>query len=243
MIGLIFKYGVILQLIAIVHFVRRRPDGYWLWIILVGGALGALAYIAIEAIPDFVLLRGAFDVFPRRKRIKELQAAVIDNPSVGNYEELGDLYLDNKQYAQARECLDRVIASHAATPDPFYRRALAEHHLGDLKAALADLDEVFKRDPRYDYQRAAALRAYIVGQLGDRERAAELFEEVTQTSTLSETQYNYAALLADLGRDEEARDWANRILAKRAAMPNYQRRMERPWFRKAKALLKKLHRP
>jgi hypothetical protein len=240
MIGLIFKYGVILQLIAIVHFVRRRPDGYWLWIILVGGGLGALAYIAIEAIPDFVLLRGAFQVFPRRKRIKELQAAVVDNPSVGNYEELGDLYLDDKQYARARECLDRVVNSRVDSPDPFYRRALAAYHLGDLKAALADLDEVFNRDPRYDYQRAAALRANIVGRLGDRERAAQLFADVTETSTLSETQYNYAVLLADLGRDEEARDWANRILAKRASMPNYQRRMERPWFRKAKGLLKRL---
>jgi hypothetical protein len=243
MIGFIYKYGVILQLIAIVHFVRRRPDGYWLFIILVGGGLGALAYIVIEAIPDFVLLRGAFQMFPRRKRIKELQAAVIDNPSIGNYEELGDLYLDDKQYAQARECLDRVVSSRTAqadSPDPLYRRALAAYHLGDLKAALADLDEVFNRDPRYDYQRAAALRAYVVGQLGDRERAAQLFAEVTETSTLSETQYNYAVLLADLGRDEEARDWANRILAKRASMPNYQRRMERPWFRKAKALLKRL---
>src|SRR3954453_1356829 len=108
MLGLFYPYGVILQAVAIVHFVRRRPDGYWLWIILIGGGLGALAYIAAEVIPDVGLLRGAFQVFPRRKRINELQAAIIDNPSVGNYEELGDLYLDDKQYVKARECLDRV---------------------------------------------------------------------------------------------------------------------------------------
>ena len=35
---------------------------------------------------------------------------ILDNPSIGNYEELGDLYLDDGQFARARECFDRVIA-------------------------------------------------------------------------------------------------------------------------------------
>ena len=92
MLGLFYPYGFLIQAIAILHFVRRRPDTFWLWIILMGGALGALVYIVIEVLPDAGLLRGAFQVFPRRKRIKELEAAIFDNPSVGNYEELGDLY-------------------------------------------------------------------------------------------------------------------------------------------------------
>ena len=51
------------------------------------------APIVVEVIPDAGLLRGTFQVFPRRKRIKELEGLVLDNPSVGNWEELGDLYL------------------------------------------------------------------------------------------------------------------------------------------------------
>ena len=98
MFGLFYPYGILLQALAIVHFVRRRPNTYWLWIILMFGGLGALAYILVEVIPDAGLLRGAFQVFPRRKRIKALEAAIIDNPSVGNYEELGDLYLEDGQF-------------------------------------------------------------------------------------------------------------------------------------------------
>src|SRR3989442_2084479 len=108
MLGIFYPYGIVLQAIAILHFVRRRPDTYWLFIILMGGAIGALAYIFIEVIPDARLLRGAFEVFPRRQRIKALEAAIVDNPSIGNYEELGDLYLDDLQFARARECFDRV---------------------------------------------------------------------------------------------------------------------------------------
>jgi hypothetical protein len=41
-------WGFLLQGIAIVHFIRRRPDTYWLFIIFIGGWLGALVYIAVS---------------------------------------------------------------------------------------------------------------------------------------------------------------------------------------------------
>jgi hypothetical protein len=242
MIGLFFQYGIILQALAILHFVRRRPDTFWLWVILIGGGLGALAYIVAEVVPDVGLLRGTFQGFSRRKRIKELEAAIIDNPSIGNYEELGDLYLDDRKYGKARECFDRVISSRTESADPFYRRALAAIELGDLQQAADDLSRVVQMDPRYDYQRAAGLLGHVLGKLGRNEQAAACFAEVTQTSTLSETQYNYAAFLAATGQPSEAREWAERIQAKKRTMPAYIKRRERPWFRKAGALLKRLPR-
>ena len=239
MIGLFYPYGFLLQAIAILHFVRRRPDTFWLWIILMGGALGALVYIVIEVIPDAGLLRGAIQVFPRRQRIRALEAAIVDNPSIGNYEELGDLYLDDRQFEKARACYDKVIA-RADAIDPRYRRGLAEIELGDFAAAAADLRAVTAQDAKYDYQRAAGLLAHALARLGQRDEAAALFADVTETSTLSETQLNYAVFLADTGRAGEARAWVERILRKKATMPDYIRRRERPWFRKAKALLKRL---
>jgi len=237
--GLFFPYGIILQALAILHFVRRRPDTYWIWIILMFGGVGALIYMALEVVPDAGLLRGSFQVFPRRKRIRELQGLVLDNPSIGNYEELGDLYLDDQQFARARACFDRVLAKSGSI-DPFYRRALCELALQDFPAAAADLQQVIAREPKYDYQRAAGLTAHALAKLGQREKAEALFAHVTKTSTLSETEYNYACFLVDEGRASEAREWAERILRKKATMPDYIRRRERPWFRKARALLKRL---
>jgi hypothetical protein len=240
--GIIYPYGIVLQAIAILHFVRRRPQTYWIWIILMFGGIGALIYIAVEVIPDAGLLRDTFQVFPRRKRVKHLEGLVLDNPSFGNYEELGDLYLDDRQFARARECFDRVLA-RTDSIDPFYRRALCEMALDDFTAAAADLEQVIAREPKYDYQRAAGLRAHALARIGEREQAGALFATVTHTSTLSETQYNYACFLEAEGRSVEAREWAERILRKRATMPDYIRRLERPWFRKARALLKRLPRP
>ena len=236
----LFSYGIILQVIAIAHFIRRRPESYWLWIVLFGGGLGALVYLMVEAVPDLGLLRGTFQVFPRRKRIKELEAMVMDNPAAGNYEELADLLREDGRFARARECYDKAISTRTDSPDPFYRRAICALELGDYAKATADLERAVSFDPKYDFQRAPGLLAHALAKTGQTERAGKLFEEVTRISTLSETQYNYACFLAGQGRAEEAREWAKRILSKKPNMPRYLRRRERPWFRKAEALMKQL---
>jgi hypothetical protein len=235
-----YSFGFIFVAIAIVHFIRRRPDNYWLWIIIMGGGLGALIYICIEVIPDLGLLRQSFRVFSHRKRIQQLELTVLDNPSAGNYEELADLYLEQKKFAKARECYDRAISSRTDSPDPFYRRGLCELELNDFAAAASDLERVVNKDRNYDYQRAAGLLAYAWFRNNQETQAANLFEQVTETSTLSETQFNYAQFLAVQGKTSEARQWAQRVLGKKATMPRYLKRRERPWFRRASILLKKL---
>ena len=239
--GLFYPWGFILQALAILHFVRRRPETYWLWIILIGGALGAFVYIVAEVVPDASLLRSAYDGMGLRRRIRDLEAAVLDNPSVGNLEELADQYLDDGRFARARELYDKVIASGRANSlDPYYRRGLAEIRLEDFPAALADLDKVVSQDRKYDFHRAIGLLAHAHARAGDPDTADALFRDATAISTLSETYYNYATFLAGRQRTAEAREWAERILAKKPTMPRYLRRRERPWFRKATALLKQL---
>src|SRR5919204_6090662 len=233
-----YPYGILLQITAIIHFIRRRPENYWLWIIILGGGLGALVYIFVEVIPDLGLLRGTFQGFPRRKRINELQALILDNPSAGNYEELADLYLQEKKYDVARQCYDKAISSRTDHADPFYRRALCALELGDFAAAVPDLERVMGFDPKYDYHRARGLLAHAYARTGETDKAQKIFSEVVQISTLSETQYNYACFLAEQGKAAEAREWVQRILNKKATLPGYLKRKERPWFRKAAALLR-----
>jgi hypothetical protein len=239
LISLFYPWGFVLQVLAMVHFFRRRPDTYWIYIILFGGAIGAIAYILVEVLPDATLLRHSFDSFGRRKRISHLEALVLQNPSPGNYEELADLYLEDGKYARARECYDKAITSRSDI-DPIYRRGVAEIQLGDFPAAVKDLEYVTAKDPKYDLHRAIALLAHAYANTGEPAKADALFRQATEISTASETYLNYAAFLASENRNAEAREWAAKVLAKKPAMPMYLKRRERPWFRKARALLKKL---
>ena len=234
---LLYPWGFLLQAIAIAHFIRRRPDTYWIFIILFLGAPGAIIYLAVEGLPDLRLLGQSFKVFPRRKRIHELEAAIYDNPSAGNYEELGDLYMDDGRLAEARAAFGKAIAARSDTPDPFYRHGVCALYLGDAAAAIPDLERVVAKDPDYDFDRAQGLLAHAYALTGQKEKAEMLFRQVTVTSTLSETYLNFADLLASEGRNAEAREWAQKVLDKKPNMPGYLRRRERPWFRRAKEFL------
>ena len=99
---------------------------------------------------------------------------------------------------------------------------------------------VTSRDAKYDFHRAVALLAHAYANTGRPDVADALFRQATELSTSSETYFNYATFLASQNRTAEARQWAERTLGKKPTMPRYLQRRERPWFRKARALVKRL---
>lgn len=229
-------FGILLMVLALMHWVKTRPDTYWIFIILFLGPIGSVIYLVVEALPQ-MRDPDLFKVFPRRRRIRELQGIVQDNPSAGNYEELGQLYIDDGKWQKARDAYNRAISARTDSPDPFYRRAVAEIELGDYQAAVPDLERVMQSDRTYDFQRAAGLLAHAYAKTGQPERAAELFAEAMKTSTLTETQFHYAEYLAQQGRKAEAKDMLQRILAKRRTQPGFLKRRERKWYWLTRRLL------
>jgi tetratricopeptide (TPR) repeat protein len=101
-----------------------------------GGFLGAGVYIVAEVLPDLGLLRGVFQGFGRRSRIQIVETQILDNPSAANYEELGELYKDQKQFAKARESFTNAIAARSDSVYTFYYRAQASLGMGDFAAAI-----------------------------------------------------------------------------------------------------------
>jgi hypothetical protein len=237
---LFYPWSLIIQGLAILHFIRRRPETYWLYIIIFLGPIGAIVYLFAEALPDVGLVSNSFKAFPRRKRIGQVRLAILDNPSGGNYEELANLLMDDGKLQLAREAFDKAINARVDTLDAFYRRGVCAIQLGDAAGALPDLERVVGKDADYDFRRAAGLLAHAYAQTGEKEKAEALFRKVVALSTLSETYLNFADLLASQGHNTEAREWARKVLDKKPTMPGYLRRRERPWFRRASKILKRL---
>ena len=51
-LSVLLPWGILLQVLAVLHFIRRRPDTFWLWIIIFFGPPGAFIYILMEVVPD-----------------------------------------------------------------------------------------------------------------------------------------------------------------------------------------------
>jgi hypothetical protein len=169
---LFYPWGFLVQIFAIVHFFRRRPEGYWFYVILFLGWPGAAVYVLAEVLPDLSLLRGAFQGFGRRSRIQKVESDILDNPSPANYEELGELYKDQGQYAKGREAFTHAISARGDSIYTFYSRGQCSLAMNDLAAAIPDLQKVVVGDRKFDYYRAAGLLADAYARTGQLERAS-----------------------------------------------------------------------
>jgi len=228
--------GLILIAIALVDFIRRKPDTYWLFIIIFLGPIGSAIYIFMEMVPSLRANRGQIAWLERRRRISRLELETRENPTAGNFEELGMLYLDAGDFARAKKAYDEALARRTDSVDTFYRRAICATELGDFQTAVSDLEQVVRKDINYDFGRALGLYANALYKTGDTEHAGAVFGEAAKINSSSEFMVQYADFLGSQGRKDESREWAKRVLEKRALMPDYQRRRERRWLRRAAEL-------
>ncbi|MGC1616919.1 MAG: hypothetical protein WA765_00375 [Candidatus Acidiferrum sp.] len=51
-----------------------------------------------------------------------MEIQILDNPFAANYEELGEIYKDQEEFAKAREAFTKAIAAHSDSVYPFYYR-------------------------------------------------------------------------------------------------------------------------
>lgn len=174
---------------------------------------------------------------------------ILDNPSAGNYEELGELNLEEKKFQKAREAFTKAIEAYGTrrasgsqndTLHTYYGRAKSVLGLNDYAAAIPDLERVACSDLKFDYYRAAGLLGDAYARTGEMQKAAQWYAPAVQYSTTPETLYNYAWFLKADGKTQEAQEWIEKLMAKRRTLPTFMQRVARPWFRKGKALKKEL---
>ena len=162
------------------HFIRRRPDGIWLWVMSSSGRLGRSSTSSWRSCPTSGCcgsLRGLrtpqADLASRRPRPAE--------PRRRKLRRARRPYLRRGSSARARECYDKAITPRAEDLDPIYRRGVAEVHLGDFAAAVQDLEVVAAARPEIRLHRAIALLAHAYANTGQTD-GGNAFRQATQMS-------------------------------------------------------------
>jgi hypothetical protein len=233
-----WTFSILFQLLMLLHFFRRRPEGYWFFIIIFLGPLGALIYFVIEVIPDLRVKPPAIARFERGRRRRWLEHMAGEAPSVETLQELGEIYAAEGEHERAIELFSRVLKRDPDAREALYGRGKSLVAMGRIDEAIADLDPVARAEPAYRFYDAYLTLAECYERAGRDEAAAAAYREILGRTTVSHAYYNYGCLLARLGQPDAARDMMRQILAKKPTLPRYLRRQERPWFHKAEAFLK-----
>jgi hypothetical protein len=219
----------------------RRQEWIWAFFIFFGYGIAAILYffMVYRAAPSATRgfeLPGAFD----RKRIKQLQAQIHHLDKAHHHSQLGDIYFQKGKLEQAEAC---YRAAMERDPQDIDTRA----HLGQCLLrqkrpleARSLLEDVVAENPKHDYGYSQMALAETLVALGEPDAAFKMWLKVTENHSYPRAKVQLAELYLAGNQPELARSQLNEVVTDDAHAPDFQRRRDRVWVRRAKALLRKL---
>ncbi len=123
----------------------------------------------------------------------------------------GGYYREGGRYAEAIADFTRGIELAPTAAYPYYQRGWCYELSGDDDKAMEDYNAGIDVDKTYPY--IFLMRGELYRKRGDMERANADFEEVIKQDTVTESGSCRQYALHFLGRDEEALEWMERIIA------------------------------
>lgn len=233
-----------LVLYCLFDYNKRRPEFFWLWLILVFHPFGALGYFVIHVLPEFISGSGR-SIFAQlnpkdRQEYRRLLSRFGEDSPLGHVEQLMLLSTKYGQPADTLRYAEIVLAREPQSLAARYAAGLASWRKRDLPSAETYLRQVVQADPKHDYGLAYLALAEVLAESGKKSEALAAFEQVVRQSSFLEGRYYYASLLHEAGRSAEARQVLEDLLRSAADTPQFRRREDRGWVRKARGLLRKV---
>jgi tetratricopeptide (TPR) repeat protein len=228
------------QIWMFIDAVRQR-EYVWAALIIFGWGLAALWYYlwvyrgSGSATRGFEL-PGAFD----KKRMKELESKIHYLDKAHHHSQLGDIYFQKGKLEKAEGC---YRAAMERDPQDIDTRA----HLGQALLRLKRpaeakplLEGVVAENPKHEYGYSLMALAEALTALGEKDAALGIWKRVTANNMYPRAKVQLAQLYAERNEPGLARTELQEVLADDSHAPTYQRKRDKIWIQRARALIKKV---
>ena len=243
--SLLFVLMIIVQVALIIHVVKTGRNQIWIWVLALLSLPGAIAYIAVEILPELLRsrtaqrtargLRKAMDP-GRDLRRYESEARVTSN--VASRQRYAQELVRHQRYDEAiGQYREALTGLYEHDPNLMLGLAQAQFGKGDASGARATLDELIQRNPDFRSPAGHLLYARALEAEGNLPKALEEYAVLAPSYPGAEASVRYAQLLQAQGRRPEAQKVARELLEQARIAPGHYRRAQRPWLDAAQRLL------
>ncbi len=242
----LFLISLLIQIALIIHVIKTGRNTIWIWVLALPyiALPGAIAYIAIELLPDLFRSRTAQRTARGLKRAMdptadlrryENEARVTGNvASRQRYaEELARAGRYEDAISQFREALSGL---YEHDPNLMLGLARAQFEKGDATAARTTLDDLIRFNPDFKSPVGHLLYARSLEAEGNIQKAMEEYSTLATSYPGAEAAVRYAQLLKSQGRGEEAGKVARDLLEQARIAPAHYRRAQKSWLDAAQRL-------
>jgi hypothetical protein len=207
-----FIVTILVQIVCVVHLIRNNRPSLWLWAIILLPIAGSAAYAVVEILPGL----------GQRREVRAVKAAAVRKLDPGRELRAAREAVDMADTAATRTALADALAESGDWGEAVrhYREAVSKTPGKDrtarLKLARACLEAGNTAEARRlleslpesaspsENDRAALLLARSLDELGECDRALDLYRELGERMPGAEAQCRQAALLIAGGRAPEA---------------------------------------
>jgi hypothetical protein len=242
---LLLIVSIAIQVLLIIHVIRTGRNQLWIWVLIFLPLAGAIAYLAVEMLPELFRSRAA------RRTARGFRKALDPEADLRRYESearVAGNVASRQRYAEElvrHQRYDEAIAQYRESlsglyehdPNLMFGLAQAQFGKGDASAARATLDELIRLNPEFRSPAGHLLYARALEAEGNVNKALEEYKVLAPSYPGAEAAVRYAQLLRTQGRDEEARQVARELLEQARIAPGHYRRAQRPWLEAAQRLL------
>jgi hypothetical protein len=228
----------VLQLALIIHVYKTGRPFWWIYVLFIAPAIGGLAYLLLELLPDWRANRGSIWK-PRALRIRKLREELEETDIVKTRLILADELLAAGQADEALRTAEGALTG-IFKDDPHTLASVARIRIeaGKPREALEALSRInTKNDKMLDLE-VTVMRGRALFATGQHQEAQLHMQSVQTRYSGEEPRYFLALSLKATGRKDEARQVLEDIVRKFRRAGRAWRRSERHWFRLASAELK-----
>lgn len=237
---------LLLDLTLLVHAAKTGRLCRWGFIIMAIPGFGALAYIGLEVIPEWMgSIEGqkAQAAFRRKidpqKRVRELYDQLARADTIANRVQVANECLVLGRHAEALEHFDAALRRPMGE-EPAYvlGKAKAQFGMSHFDSTVATLDDLRARWPEFQSPEGHLIYARALEGAGRSKEALEEYAAVSDYFPGAEARVRFGLLLLASGRTAEARATFSEVLERIGRMPKYVRKVEAEWIALAEKGLK-----
>ena len=233
-----------LQIICVVHCLRKRNQTLWIWLIVFLPLVGCLAYLFMEVFNRQSVQQmqyGIDNTFFPAGNIKKLEKQLQFSDTFNNRILLADAYLSAGDTGKAIQIYETSLTgAFEENEHVLMQLIVAYFHAGRYADVITTTKKVYSK-PLFINSRQRVLYAIALDKTGETALAEKEFSGMKGKYAYFEARYQYGLLLLDKNRINEAKNIFADIVSEYSYLTSFEKTNNRQWFNNAKQELRKIN--
>lgn len=234
---------IAVQIICLIHCVRKGNQQKWIYIILFLPLVGGIAYIYTEMFSRRGVQQvqsGLSSILNPSGSIRKLEENLRFSDTFQNRISLADAYLAAGQTDRAVELYESSYTGAFTENEELLKQLIIAYSIQKKYEKVIPLAQKLYRTPQFTRSRTHLLYAIALEHTGNVQQAETEFKTMHVRYSHFDARYEYGMFLQRRGRQQEAKEVFTSLVDEAAHLSPREKGYNRAWINQAKEALKHL---